>query len=46
MGSRRKLVLKFREKNKGNYLNDSMMRYVISQMQTEIGEYQCVGVME
>lgn len=46
MGSRKKLILKFKEKNKGHYLNDSMVRYVVSQIQMEINEYQCVGAIE
>ena len=43
MGSRR--VLEFAEKNSGNYLNDSMMRFAVSRIQLEVGEYRCVGVM-
>lgn len=43
MEGRKLLLLKFREKEKGNYLNDSMIWFVISQLQTEISEYRCVG---
>lgn len=46
MESRKVLLLKFEVKQPGHYLNSSMMRFVISQMQLEIGEYRCVGVME
>lgn len=45
MESRKVLLLKFEEKQKGSYLSDSMIRFVISQMQLEISEYRCVGVM-
>ncbi len=45
MGSRRVLALEFAEKNSGNYLNDSMMRFAVSRIQLEVGEYRCVGVM-
>lgn len=44
MESRKALVLKFDEKRPGYYLNDSMIRFVISQIQLEISEYRCVGV--
>lgn len=43
--SRKVLLLKFRETQPGHYLNSSMMRFVISQMQLEISEYRCVGVL-
>ncbi|EHI57169.1 hypothetical protein [Hungatella hathewayi] len=46
MESRRILLLKFRAVSFGNYLNDAMIRFVVSQMQMEINEYRCVGVME
>lgn len=46
MASRKILLLKFQEKQPGNYLNDSMVRFVISQIQLEISEYRCVGVLE
>lgn len=46
MESRKVLLLKFQEKQPGHYLNDSMIRFVVSQMQLEIGEYRCVGVIE
>lgn len=43
MESRKVLLLKFRAKNRENYLNDSMVRYVISQIQMDVSEYRCVG---
>ncbi|ANU46810.1 hypothetical protein ADH76_31690 [Enterocloster clostridioformis] len=45
MESRKVLLLKFQEKQPGHYLNESMVRFVISQMQLEISEYRCVGVI-
>lgn len=45
MESRRVLFLIFREKQPGHYLNDSMVRFVVSQLQLEISEYCCVGVI-
>lgn len=45
MESRKVLLLKFEGKKPGYFLNDSMVRFVISQMQLEIGEYRCVGVI-
>lgn len=45
MESRKVLLLKFREKEPGHYLNDSMVRFVISQIQLEISEYRCEGVV-
>lgn len=45
MNSRRVLLLKFQEKQPGHYLNGSMVRFVVSQMQLEINEYRCVGVI-
>lgn len=45
MESRKVLLLKFQEKQPGHYLNGSMVRFVISQMQLEISEYRCVGVI-
>ena len=45
MESRRILVLQFREKEPGYYLNGSMVRFVISQIQLEISGYRCVGVV-
>ena len=44
--SRKILLLKFKEKKPGHFLNDSMVRFVISQIQLEISEYRCEGVME
>lgn len=46
MESRKVLLLKFKEKEPGHYLSESMVRFVISQIQLEISEYRCVGVME
>lgn len=46
MESRKILLIKFKEIQKGNYLNGSIMRFAISQMQLEIGEYRCVGMIE
>lgn len=45
MESRKVLLLKFEEKNPGFYLNDSMVRFAVSQIQMEISEYRCVGVV-
>lgn len=45
LDGRKVLVLKFEEKQPGHYLNDSMVRFVISGLQTEISEYRCVGVI-
>lgn len=45
MESRKVLLLNFKEKEPGHYLNDSMVRFVISQIQLEISEYRCEGVM-
>ena len=45
MESRKVLLLKFNERQPGHYLNSSMVRFVISQMQLEISEYRCVGVI-
>lgn len=45
MESRKVLLLNFREKEPGHYLNDGMVRFVISQIQLEISEYRCEGVM-
>lgn len=43
MESRKVLLLQFEAKRPGYFLNDSIVRFVISQMQLEIGEYRCVG---
>lgn len=43
--SRKVLLLKFKEVQSGHYLNGSMVRFVISQMQLEINEYRCVGII-
>lgn len=45
MESRKVLLLKFEEKKPGFYLNDSMVRFAVSQIQLEISEYRCVGVL-
>ena len=45
MESRKVLLLKFKERQPGHYLNGSMVRFVVSQMQLEISEYRCVGVI-
>ncbi|MDR1548429.1 MAG: hypothetical protein LBT06_07580 [Hungatella sp.] len=45
MDSRRLLLLNFKEREPGNYLNGSMVRFAISQIQLEISEYRCVGVI-
>lgn len=46
MESRRILLIRFREVKAGHYLNGCMVRFVISQIQMEISEYRCVGVIE
>ena len=46
MESRRILLIRFREVKTGHYLNGCMVRFVISQIQMEISEYRCVGVIE
>lgn len=45
MESRRVLVLEFTEKKRGHYLNDSMVRFAVSRIQLEVGEYRCVGLV-
>ena len=45
MESRKVLLLQFQERQPGHYLNESMVRFVISQMQLEISEFRCVGVI-
>lgn len=45
MGSRKILLLYFKEKIPDYYLNDAIVRFVISQMQMEINEYRCVGAI-
>ncbi len=45
MEDRKILLFRFEEKQPGNYLNDSMMHFAISQLQLENNEYRCVGVM-
>lgn len=44
MDQRKLLVLEFKEKRPGYFLNKGIIRFVISQMQLEISEYRCVGV--
>jgi len=43
MDSRRTLVFRFKEKQPGHYLNDSMVRFAVSQIQMEVNEYRLVG---
>lgn len=43
--SRKVLLLKFREIKKGHYLSDTMIRFAVSQLQLDISEYRCVGVI-
>lgn len=43
MESRKILLLIFKEKKAGFYLNETIMNFIISQMQMEINEYRCVG---
>lgn len=43
--SRKTLLLKFAAKTPEYYLNDDIVRFVISQLQMEISEYDCVGVI-
>ena len=45
MDGRKVLLLKFRTKERGHYLNDSMVRFVVSQIQMDVSEYRCVGVI-
>ena len=45
MEGRKTLTLKFKEKKPGHYLNGSMARFVLSQLQMEIGEYRCAGML-
>ena len=45
MEGRRILLLNFAEKEKGNYLNDSMVCFAVSHLQAQIGEYRCIGVL-
>ena len=42
--SRRILLLKFKEKIPGYYLNDSFIKFAVSQIQLEIAEYKCIGI--
>lgn len=44
MDQRKLLVLEFKEKKPGYFLNKGIIKFVISQMQLEISEYRCVGV--
>lgn len=46
METRKVLLLKFKEKQPGHYLNGSMVRFAISQTQLETAEYRCVGMLE
>lgn len=45
MESRRVLVLEFRKKGQESYLDGSMVRFAVSQVQLEVSEYRCVGVI-
>ena len=45
MEGRRILLLNFAEKEKGNYLNDSMVCFAVSHLQAQIGEYRCIGAL-
>lgn len=45
MESRKVLLLKFKARDNECYLNDTFMWFVISQIQMEIGEYFCVGLL-
>ncbi len=45
MDGRKVLLLKFRAKVPGHYLNDSMVRFVVSRIQTYVSEYRCVGIL-
>lgn len=44
--TRKVLFLQFREKIPEFYLNDSMVRFVISQIQLEVNEYLCIGIIK
>ena len=46
MDGRKVLLLKFRAKSMGHYLNGSMVRFVVSQIQMDVSEYRCVGILE
>lgn len=43
--SRRILMLYFKAKSSENYLNDAMVRFVVSSIQTEFCEYRCAGCL-
>lgn len=43
--TRKILLLKFKELQAGNYMNDSMIKYVVSHMQMQLNEYRCVGII-
>lgn len=43
--TRKVLLLKFKENKQGYYLNDSIMNFAVSELQLEINEYRCVGVI-
>lgn len=44
--SRKVLLFLFREKTPGYFLNESMVRFVVTQIQRSAGEFYCVGMME
>lgn len=46
LDTRRILLLKFEAVEHGNYLNDAVMQFAVSQIQLDEGEYRCVGVLE
>ncbi len=42
--SRKILLFKFKERIPGYYLNDSFIKFAVSQIQLEIAEYKCIGI--
>lgn len=44
-GSRRILLLKFRAREPGNYLNDAMVRFAVSTVQADFSEYRLAGCL-
>lgn len=45
MDTRRILLIKFRARKPGYYMNDSMVRFIVSSLQMDIGEYRCTGII-
>lgn len=43
--TRRILLLQFEAADPGNYLNDALVQFAVSQIQLDEGEYRCVGVL-